>query len=75
MGQINFQMGRIGAFLQRFCASKDNMEFCGELLFQYALLATLRNSVSYQTIRLDLIYELNNICWQKNSIPLTENIF
>merc|ERR1711990_788118 len=50
MNQINFQMGRIGAFLQRFCQSKDNMEFCGRLLLEYSLLATLRNTVRTATL-------------------------
>ena len=49
MEQVNFQMGRVGAFMQRFCASRDNMEFCGQLLFQYVMLASLRNSVRLAT--------------------------
>jgi len=50
MNHINFQMGRIGAFLQRFCLFKENMEFCGRLLLEYSLLSTLRNTVRAATL-------------------------
>jgi len=66
MNQINFQMGRFGAFLQRFCLfrgrhnlqnmififyfNSENMEFCGRLLLEYSLLSTLRNTVRAATL-------------------------
>ena len=43
MQDVNLQFGRIGSFMQRFCANKKNMDFCGQLLYQYVLMATQRD--------------------------------
>ena len=45
MNEVNLQFGRIGSYMQRFCANKKNMNFCGQLVFQYVLMASLRDMV------------------------------
>ena len=50
MDAVTRQMGRLGHFTQRFCQSKANMAFCGQLLIQYAMLSALRNRVRGQTL-------------------------
>ena len=44
--QVNLQFGRIGSYMSRFCASRPNIEYCGELVFQYVIMASLRDMVS-----------------------------
>ena len=45
MEQVNMQFGRIGSYMSRFCASRPNTEYCGELIYQYVLMASLRDMV------------------------------
>ena len=45
MQEVNLQFGRIGSYMQRYCASRPNMMYCGELLYQYVLMASLRDMV------------------------------
>ena len=46
MQQVNLQFGRIGSYMSRFCANRPNTEYCGELIFQYVLMASLRDMVN-----------------------------
>ena len=55
MNLINFQLGKVASATSRFCASRENMNFCGELLFQYVLISTQRDA-----LRSDLIFVLLN---------------
>ena len=56
----NFYLGRIASFTTRFCQSKKNMPFCGELLFQYVLLATLRDALKAETMGVVLRSRFHN---------------
>lgn len=45
MQEVNSQFGRIGSYMSRFCANRPNIGYCGELIFQYVLMASLRDMV------------------------------
>ena len=49
---VSRAMGRLGHFTQRFCLSKTNLPFCGQLLLQYTMLAALRNRVRGLTMEI-----------------------
>merc|ERR1719507_239524 len=57
MQEVNLQFGRIGSYIQRFCANKKRMEFCGQLVYQYVLMATLRDMV--RTTTFAIVYRSN----------------
>ena len=44
------KMGRVGSFARRFCSLMGNLQFCGNLIYQYVLLAILRQRVHAETI-------------------------
>ena len=44
------KLGRVGSFARRFCSSLGNLEFCGILIYQYILLAILRQRVQAEAI-------------------------
>ena len=48
MQDVNLQFGRIGSYMQRFCGNKENMNFCGQLVYQYVLMAAERDMVCIQ---------------------------
>lgn len=44
------KLGRLASFARRFCSSMGNLAFCGSLIYQYILLAILRQRVQAETI-------------------------
>ena len=51
MQSVNLQFGRIGSYMQRFCGNKANMNFCGQLVYQYVLMAAERDMVRISKIK------------------------
>ena len=47
---VNFQMGRLASYTNRFCISVSNLPFCKELMYQYMLLSIMKSSVIMGTI-------------------------
>ena len=49
---ITQNLGRVASFMEYFCISRESINFCGSMLFQYVNLVNLRSSVQGEAIRI-----------------------
>ena len=66
--QVIFQMGKVQSLANLFCISNTNLDFCGRLMFLYVTLATARNYVLAETIRVVRQSDFDNQEYKLNGL-------
>ena len=66
--QVIFQMGKLQSLANIFCISNTNLDFCGRLMFLYVTLATARNYVLAETIRVVRQSDFDNQEYKLNGL-------
>ena len=60
MQHITRSLGKVSSFMTWYCYSRKNIPFCGDMVFQYVMLANFRNSVRAETINIVSNSDIHN---------------